>query len=41
MDRNAQDLIDKLLEFEPYNRLGYKDYNKLKAHPFFEGIDFE
>eukprot|EP00347_Sterkiella_histriomuscorum_P006028 403354346 len=41
IDKNARDLIDKLLDFEPYNRLGYRDYNQLKAHPFFSGINFD
>ena len=42
----AIDLIDKLLQLEPYHRLGAgrlgsdSDYAALKAHPFFKGLDF-
>eukprot|EP00123_Amoebidium_parasiticum_P010548 comp20176_c0_seq3/m.25015 comp20176_c0_seq3/g.25015 ORF comp20176_c0_seq3/g.25015 comp20176_c0_seq3/m.25015 type:complete len:364 (-) comp20176_c0_seq3:213-1304(-) len=40
----ARDLITKLLVVEPEKRLGHADtggYAALKAHPFFEGIDWE
>lgn len=40
-NKNAKDLIDKLLKVNPYERLGYNSYGDLKAHPFFEDIDFE
>lgn len=26
---------------EPYKRIGAKDYNELKSHKFFEGIDVD
>ena len=44
MDPNCKDLIEKLLQLDPLDRLGAKDtehdIEALKAHPFFEGIDF-
>ena len=30
LDPHSRDLLDKLLEFEPYHRLGFKNYTKLK-----------
>ena len=43
-DPHCKDLIEKLLQLEPEDRLGCRDtandMNALKAHPFFEGIDF-
>jgi 3-phosphoinositide dependent protein kinase-1 len=38
----AKDLVDNLLRIDPNDRLGVGQdgYKKLKAHPFFEGIDF-
>lgn len=50
MDPNARDLIDKLLDYNPENRLGMKVnladncanyYEEIKMHPFFSDIDFE
>jgi hypothetical protein len=41
MDKNARDLIDKLLKPNPYERIGYSSYAELKMHPFFDGIDFD
>lgn len=44
--QEAKDLIDRLLQLEPYHRLGAgrpgsdNDYTALKAHPFFRGLDF-
>ena len=44
MPAEAVDLIDKLMQLPPYSRIGAGreggDYAKLKAHPFFSGIDF-
>lgn len=40
-DENSIDLINKLLQINPADRLGYKNMNELKMHPFFEGINFE
>jgi serine/threonine protein kinase len=39
----AKDLIEKLLEKDPANRLGAgeSDYEPIKAHPFFAPIDFD
>lgn len=37
----VQDLIKKLLLKDPSKRLGADDINKLKAHPFFEGVNFD
>ena len=34
----AQDLILNLLEKEPSKRIGYKDIEEIKNHPFFKGI---
>lgn len=45
LDPVAKDLIDKLLQIEPSQRLGAPDsghnMRRLKMHPFFEGIDFK
>ena len=46
MDANARDLVAKLLQVNPLLRLGYGlpeenlDYAALKAHPFFNGLNF-
>jgi serine/threonine protein kinase len=37
----ARDLISKLLVLDPAERLGAKDFDELKSHPFFEGVNFE
>lgn len=39
----AQDLINRMLQLVPENRLGHDlaSLEILKAHPFFKGIDFE
>ena len=47
MSEHARDLIDKLLQKEPHQRLGSgpqhsdNDFSALKNHPFFDGINFE
>ena len=44
---DAADLIDKLLQVDPRNRLGsgpedsFTNYQALKSHAFFKDIDFE
>ena len=44
IDPQCKDLIDKLLQVKPEDRLGApgekNNMNMLKAHPFFKGIDF-
>ena len=46
MPVEAVDLIDKLLTLNPLERLGYgppgsdNDYDALKNHSFFKGVDF-
>lgn len=44
MPAEAVDLIDQLMQLQPYSRIGAGreggDYARLKAHPFFSGIDF-
>eukprot|EP01125_Pyxidicula_operculata_P001189 TRINITY_DN1112_c1_g1_i1.p1 TRINITY_DN1112_c1_g1~~TRINITY_DN1112_c1_g1_i1.p1 ORF type:complete len:452 (-),score=128.34 TRINITY_DN1112_c1_g1_i1:385-1740(-) len=37
----ARDLIEKLLQHDPLQRLGAQSYEDLKNHPFFEGIDWK
>lgn len=37
----AQDLILRLLERIPEKRIGYSNFEDLKSHPFFKGIDFD
>eukprot|EP00818_Percolomonas_sp_WS_P002271 CAMPEP_0117450900 /NCGR_PEP_ID=MMETSP0759-20121206/8718_1 /TAXON_ID=63605 /ORGANISM="Percolomonas cosmopolitus, Strain WS" /LENGTH=516 /DNA_ID=CAMNT_0005243459 /DNA_START=471 /DNA_END=2021 /DNA_ORIENTATION=+ len=39
----AKDLIDKLLQLKPEQRLGFgaNGYEKLKSHPFFNGVDWD
>ena len=43
-DKDVKDLIDQLLQVEPFERLGCPgtghDIYKLMRHPFFKGIDF-
>lgn len=41
MSPDAKDLIDKLVQIDPYSRLGVQDISKLKAHPFFAGINWD
>jgi hypothetical protein len=43
MSVDAIDLIDKIMQLNPLERLGFgKDgFKKIKSHKFFESIDFE
>jgi len=35
------DLVDSLLQINPYDRLGaFGNFHKLKAHPYFSDIDW-
>jgi 3-phosphoinositide dependent protein kinase-1 len=40
MDRDVKDLLEKLLVVDPAKRLGAASFSDLKAHPFFNGIDW-
>jgi hypothetical protein len=41
MDKDSKDLIDKLLDYTPENRIGLSNYEELRSHPYFKGIDFK
>ena len=43
MSKDAQDLIDKIIQIKPSDRLGHnlESIALLKQHPFFKGIDCE
>ena len=47
LEPEVVDIIDKLLQLDPRNRLGSGkegsdlSFSVLKAHPFFTGINFE
>ena len=34
-------MISKLLVLDPSQRLGAANFDELRAHPFFEGVDFD
>jgi hypothetical protein len=40
MEKDAQDIVDSLLDIRPFNRVGMQGYDELKRHPYFKGIDF-
>lgn len=44
-DETAKDLVEKLLQIDPTQRLGMDDepdcYKSIRAHPFFDGIKWE
>ncbi|XP_052847991.1 3-phosphoinositide-dependent protein kinase 1 isoform X4 [Drosophila gunungcola] len=44
-DKDAEDLVRKLLQIDPRDRLGAQDefgyYESIRAHPFFAGIDWQ
>ena len=43
MQKEAKDLIQKILIKDPTKRIGYgsKDYKEVKTIPFFKGINFD
>lgn len=43
MSKEAQDLINRMIQLEPQNRLGHnlESTALLKQHPFFNGIDWQ
>ena len=41
MSEIAKDLISQLLTLSPSDRLGSRGVDEIKAHPFFESIDWE
>ena len=43
MSVDAIDLIDKIMQLNPLERLGFGEdgFKKIKSHNFFESIDFE
>jgi 3-phosphoinositide dependent protein kinase-1 len=44
-DKTAQDLVQKLLRYDPNQRIGNADpgktYTSIRSHPFFDGIQFD
>ncbi|KAJ3161989.1 camp-dependent protein kinase catalytic subunit [Geranomyces michiganensis] len=38
--RTAEDLINALLVFSPFNRLGCQDESEIRDHPFFASVDW-
>lgn len=43
-NKDAKDLIQKLLVYDPNERLGIKDnkrYTSIRSHPFYNGLDFD
>lgn len=42
LDTNLVDILKKLLERDPEKRLGFEyGADEVKAHPYFEGIDWD
>ena len=41
INREAADLIGKLLRTEPTERIGSVKFEEIKEHPFFIGINFD
>ena len=40
-DQSLISLIDSLLQMDPKKRLGMQGHQELKAHPFFNGVDWD
>ena len=40
-DQNLKNLISQLLKPEPQTRLGMAGYDALRAHPFFNGVNWD
>lgn len=40
IDPDVKDLIEKLVVKNPIERLGFKNFNKLKQHKFFNGMNW-
>lgn len=41
INRDARDLIEKLLVVNPKQRLGYNGSEEIKNHPFFQGVNWD
>jgi len=41
LDPDAKDLIDKLLQINPDDRIGSESFDEIKSHPFFNGIEWD
>lgn len=41
MDDTVKHLIDRLTAVSPHDRIGLKDIQAIKNHPYFAGFDFE
>eukprot|EP00878_Enallax_costatus_P040720 GHUV01047074.1.p1 GENE.GHUV01047074.1~~GHUV01047074.1.p1 ORF type:complete len:291 (+),score=88.91 GHUV01047074.1:747-1619(+) len=37
----AEDLVDRLLQLDPADRIGYNSIDEVKQHPFFAGINWD
>ena len=40
IDDTVKNLIDRLTAMNPHDRLGLKDMQAIKDHPYFDGFDF-
>jgi len=41
LDRDTIDIINKLVQIDPFKRLGVKNINMVKDHPFFNAVDWQ
>ncbi len=41
MDKDLADLVKQLTNLDPWKRIGLKNMQVIKKHPFFENVDFE